>query len=84
VKDNPSIHGTLKTSSIGTFMIVINQSQTETFNPEFQIDSKATDTVSVYGEDRTIAIEVSRFKDQFKPLDVHIYDSVEKVSSRRF
>lgn len=73
LKENPEIQGVLKTSSIGAFMIVINHSLTETFNPEFQVDLKEIYNVSVYGEDRTITVNDGSFKDQFKPLDVHIY-----------
>jgi len=72
-EENSHMRGIQKACKLGTFIIAANQSETETFVPEFQIKSKSSGQVSVYGENRTVPIEKGRFSDQFKPLDVHIY-----------
>ena len=71
-EENESIHGYIKKCPLGTFAIVVNDSKTETFLAQFNLSSTKS-TVQVYGEDRTIAIENGIIQDEFKPLDVHIY-----------
>jgi hypothetical protein len=72
-KDYYTIRTTLIRSPIGTYIIAANQSKTDTYSPEFQISEKLSGQVSVYGENRQLSILKGRFSDQFKPLDVHIY-----------
>jgi hypothetical protein len=73
IEKNENIRGSYKSSKIGTFVIAANQSKTDTYMTDFQLESKITGQMSVYGENRMIPIENGRFRDEFKPLDVHIY-----------
>jgi hypothetical protein len=72
IEKNENIRGSYKSSKIGTFVIAANQSKTDTYMTDFQLESKITGQMSVYGEKRMIPIENGRFRDEFKPLDVHI------------
>ena len=60
-------------SSIGNYLLVANQSKTETFSPSFKVPEKTPKQISVYGEDRSVEIKNNQLTDTFKPLDVHIY-----------
>jgi hypothetical protein len=60
-------------SSIGDYLLVTNQSKTETFSPSFRMPKKISKLISVYGEGRSVEIKNNQLTDTFKPLDVHIY-----------
>ncbi len=71
--ENSEIKMVLKKGRIGTYLIAANQSKTDTFSPEFKLNTKISGQISVYGENRNITSTNGRFTDQFKPLDVHLY-----------
>lgn len=68
-----SIQAIIKKSSIGTFIIASNNSKTETFNVGLKIDMEFDDKITVYNENRDVFIKNGIIRDEFKPLDVHIY-----------
>ena len=70
---NKNIRSIVKKSKIGTFLIASNLSQDETINAEFMPKAIRNNIIAVYGEDRQIKTANGKFKDEFKPLDVHIY-----------
>ncbi len=72
-KENKAIRVMVKNSLIGTFIIAVNRSKTESYSVSFKVDKSSQKNVSVFGEDRTIIIDGPVLTDQFKPLDVHIY-----------
>lgn len=71
-KNNELIHGYIKECSLGQFAIVVNHSKTETVTADIKLPV-AGGSVSVYGEDRSVAVAGGTISDEFKPLDVHIY-----------
>jgi len=73
VDSNPSIRTMFKKCFLGSFIIAANTSRTDTLSPEFKLEPTVAGEISVYGESRTLEIENGCFKDQFKPLDIHIY-----------
>ncbi len=73
LKANKAIEGIIKKSSVGTFLIAVNSSKTETYKSKFILNNKLNSKVIVYNEDRTIRVNEGILKDEFKPLDVHIY-----------
>ncbi len=73
VDKNENIRAIIKKSKAGDYLIASNLSRDETITAEFFDKSIKGKVLNVYGEDRTIEIKKGRFKDQFKPLDVHIY-----------
>lgn len=60
-------------STKGNYLLVVNQSKTETLSPSFKMPKNVSQKISVYGEDRSIEIKNNQLTDTFKPLDVHIY-----------
>ena len=73
VQENGSIKSIIKKSSLGTYVIAVNISKTETFDPTLMIGSKFDGSVIVHNEDRKVEIINGSLKDKFLPLDVHIY-----------
>lgn len=73
VQENESVKAILKKSPIGTFVLATNTSKTETHQAELKINKIKNGNASVYKENRTVAINNGILKDEFKPLDVHIY-----------
>ena len=71
-EDNEFIHGYIIKRSLGSFAIVVNDSKTETFVSQIKVPL-TNGSISVYGEDRNVAVSEGIIKDEFKPLDVHIY-----------
>jgi len=63
----------LKKSPIGTFIIASNNSKTETIQAEFKVKTKFDGKIPVYNENRKVEVKNGIIKDEFKPLDVHIY-----------
>ena len=63
----------MKKSSIGTFVIAVNTSKTESITQELVLPGVKNGTLTVYNEDRSLSISGGSFKDNFAPLDVHIY-----------
>ena len=72
-----NIIGIFKKSLIGWYIIAANQSTTDSFSPEFIIDPDCSGEITVIGENRSINAKNSRFKDDFHPLDVHIYKLID-------
>ena len=79
MSDEQSVQAILKKSPIGNFVIAVNTSKTEEAVQEFLVPgiNKAT----VYGENRALPVSDGAFKDNFQPLDVHIY-KVEKSMTK--
>ncbi len=73
VNDNDFIKAKIKKSSIGTFVIAVNTSKTETVKQELKISKKYNGSISVYNKERNVTVKNGILKDEFKPLDVHIY-----------
>ena len=73
VTENNDIRAIIKSSPIGTFIIAVNKSKTDTYLVNFKLKEYFTGKISVFAEDRKINIKNGSLTDQFKPLDVHIY-----------
>ena len=73
VDDNKLIQAKIKKSPIGTFVIALNISKTETVKPKLIVGKKYNGTISEYKKERDIIIKNGILEDEFKPLDVHIY-----------
>jgi len=73
VSKNKAIQAILKSSKIGTYLIVSNSSKTETIQAEFKLKVTYNGTTSVYNEHRTIEVKNGVLKDELKPLDIHVY-----------
>ena len=76
---NESIRAIIKESSIGTLLIAVNISKTETYKPELKINKKLNGNISVYNENRSLSVINGILMDEFKPLDVHIYKLDGKI-----
>ncbi|MCK5862364.1 MAG: hypothetical protein KAH38_07755, partial [Candidatus Hydrogenedentes bacterium] len=73
VEKNKSILAIIKKSPLGTYVIAANLSQTETFQPALPVGNKYDGEITVYNENRSVSLKKGILKDEFKPLDVHIY-----------
>jgi len=73
VKASGNIRAIIKKGPTGTFLIVANKSKTDSFFPEFKIGKIFNREVEVFGENRKVDVLMDILKDEFKPLDVHIY-----------
>jgi len=73
VQGSEFIKAKIKKSPIGTFAIAVNISKTETVKAKLKISKKYNGSSSVYNENRNVTIKNGILKDEFKPLDVHIY-----------
>ncbi len=73
INQNKNIRAIVKKSKIGTFLIAANQSKNETITAEFMPKGLRKKSIKVYGENRQVSAADGKFKDEFKPLDVHIY-----------
>jgi len=69
----PDITGVIKKSPAGLYILAANQSRTESFSPGFNIGPDYSGQVTVIGENRSVKAVNGRFRDDFQPLDVHIY-----------
>ncbi len=69
----PDITGVSKKSPIGWYIIAANQSTTDSISPGFIIGTDYSGEITVIGENRSLKAENGRFRDDFQPLDVHIY-----------
>lgn len=70
---NKFIQAVIKNSSIGTFVMASNASKTETTQAKLEVATKYNGKVTVINENREVDIIDGFIKDEFKPLDVHIY-----------
>jgi len=73
ITKNASIQAIVKKSKIGTFLIASNSSKTETIQAGFKIKNRSGVKISVYNENRKVIVNDKIFIDEFKPLDIHIY-----------
>ncbi len=73
----PDITGVMKKSPIGWYIIAANQSTTDSISPGFIIGPDYSGEITVNGENRSIKARNGRFKDDFHPLDVHIYELID-------
>ncbi len=67
------IQAIVKNSPIGTFVMASNSSKTETVQAVLKIDPKFDGKITVANENREVFIKNGVIRDEFKPLDVHIY-----------
>ena len=67
------ITGIMKKSPVGWYIIAANQSTTDSISPGFIIDPDYSGEITVIGENRSLKAENGRFRDDFHPLDVHVY-----------
>jgi hypothetical protein len=72
-QENENIRAIVKKSSIGTYLITANISKTDEYKVEIKIGKKYNGNASVYSEDRSVVVKDGIIKENFKPLDVHIY-----------
>jgi hypothetical protein len=73
VEDSKLIKAKIKTSKIGTFVIALNISKTETVKPELIISKKYNGNIVNYSTGEKILVKNGILNDELKPLDVHIY-----------
>jgi hypothetical protein len=71
--EEAQVLASMKKSPIGTFVIAVNTSKTESITQELVLPGVKNGTLTVYNEDRSLSISDGSFKDDFAPLDVHIY-----------
>ncbi len=73
VNENKNIRAIIKEGPSGTYLIAANKSKKDTFVPEFKLGEDFNSRVEVFGENRKAVVINNILKDEFKPLDVHIY-----------
>lgn len=71
--DETPVRARLKKCALGTWLIAVNTSKVTACTAEFTLPQFQNANVRVYGTDRRLTISNGRLKDDFQPLDVHIY-----------